>query len=88
MAGLGDGPPPRTAHGPKCQTGKLIRALDDEDRATLGTWMADESIATTDLHRRLAEHVATNYRDVAWLVPSVFTLNRHRHGRCGCGRAS
>lgn len=70
--------PARTAGG-VCTLRKLLAAAGPKDRATIEAWLADEDIPAT----RIAESIDGKF---AGLRVGYYSVNRHRKGRCACGR--
>lgn len=72
--------------GPKCGVARLLRALDDEDRADLQA-MLDGPRKSTDLARFINDELHDEVRAVLDGQIQHQTLARHRRGDCHCGTA-
>lgn len=69
---------PSTQHaGPRCTVGKMLALIPPDDRATLVTWLADDTFTSTAIARELKDEYGES--------PSGFTIGRHRRGDCSCG---
>ena len=66
-----------TSRGPRCGFSFVIDALPPDDLAVLDTVMADPLVTSI----RIAEVLEAEGHRI-----SSFTVNRHRRGRCSCGR--
>lgn len=74
----------QTPKGPRCTVGRLLDELPDDYRDDLTALLASNVISTV-IAAGLAK-IAADEKQPTWEIMAG-TLQRHRKGRCLCGRA-